>query len=85
MGIMAIYGAFEDCVGLTEVVIPDGVEDTFGGAFSGCTGLRRLTVPDSLGYFEIFGDCISLEHVTAPKRMWDYFKTINADIELDEK
>lgn len=85
MGIMAIYGAFEDCVGLTEVVIPDGVEDTFGGAFSGCTGLKRLTVPDSLGYFEIFGDCISLEHVTAPKRMWDYFKTINADIELDEK
>ncbi len=85
MGIVAIYSAFEDCVGLTEVVIPDGVAYTFGGSFSGCTGLKRLTVPDTLNYFEIFNDCISLEHVTAPKRMWDYFKTINADVELDEK
>lgn len=85
MGISAIDGAFVDCVGLTELDIPNGVTHTFGAAFGGCTGLKRLSVPDSLGYFEIFGDCVSLEHVCAPKRMWEYFGTLNPDIELEER
>lgn len=84
-GISVIDGAFKGCVGLTELDIPDGVTDTYSYAFEGCTGLKRLSVPDSLGYFKVFGDCKSLEHVTAPKRMWDYFRTLNPDVELEER
>lgn len=85
LNINAIDGAFVDCVGLTALDIPNGVTHTFGSAFSGCTGLKRLSVPDSLGYFEVFGDCRALERVAAPKRMWEYFKSINADAVLEER
>ena len=30
------WGAFEDCIGLTSVVIPEGVTEIDGGAFRGC-------------------------------------------------
>lgn len=40
-------GAFEGSE-LTEVVLPEGVEDIGDGAFTGASGLRRLNLPSSL-------------------------------------
>lgn len=33
-------GAFDNCSGLTSVIIPDGVTSIGSGAFSGCSGLK---------------------------------------------
>ena len=40
--------AFEDCTGLTSVIIPDGVTSICYEAFSGCSGLTSITIPDSV-------------------------------------
>lgn len=37
--------AFEDCVNMTSVVVPDCVTSIGLGAFKGCTSLRKITLP----------------------------------------
>ena len=41
-------GAFEDCIGLTSVIIPDSVTSIGDHAFYDCTGLTSVTIPDSV-------------------------------------
>ncbi|MBN1462008.1 MAG: leucine-rich repeat domain-containing protein [Armatimonadetes bacterium] len=41
-------GAFEGCVGLTSITIPEGVVSIDKRAFKGCIGLTSLTIPDSV-------------------------------------
>ncbi len=41
-------GAFKDCVGLTSVLLPDGVTEIGKEAFSGCSGLTSVSIPDSI-------------------------------------
>ncbi len=36
---------FENCSGLTSIVIPDSVTSIGGSAFSGCSGLTSITIP----------------------------------------
>ena len=44
-----IYGsAFQDCTGLTEIVIPDHVTLLDEWAFKGCSNLKQITLPVSL-------------------------------------
>ena len=40
--------AFENCIGVTNVIIPNGVSCIGRYAFSFCTKLERITIPDSV-------------------------------------
>ncbi len=60
--------AFEDCTGLTGVVIPDTVTNIGYSVFWGCSGLTSVTMPNSLTAINegMFYDCSSLAAVTIP-------------------
>ena len=60
--------AFEDCISLTSVTIPDGVISIGSSAFSDCTSLEIIAISDSvtsIGMFA-FEDCTSLKSITIP-------------------
>ena len=42
--------AFEDCTGLTSVIIPNRVVKIGYGAFQGCSGLTTVTIPNSVNF-----------------------------------
>ena len=44
-------GTFRGCTGLTEIVLPEGLEK-FGGDFAGCVNLTTLTIPSTVNYIE---------------------------------
>lgn len=49
-------GAFQNCTGITSIVIPDSVISIGGSAFSGCTSLAEITVsPDNKNYSSVDG------------------------------
>ena len=51
--------AFDDCTGLTSIVIGSGVESIGSRAFGSCTGLMSISIPDgvtSIGR-DAFSDC----------------------------
>ena len=53
-----LYGAFENCSGLTSITIPDRVTSIGGSAFYGCSGLTSITIPDrviSIGDSAFYG------------------------------
>lgn len=61
-------GCFQDCTGLTTILLPDSVTTIGPMAFSGCTNLRGLFLPDgteSIGT-DAFGGCINLEAIYVP-------------------
>ncbi len=71
------YTAFNDCSGLTSIVIPDGVKEIKGfpydvlivsGAFSGCSGLTSINIPDSVASVgnNAFKGCSGLTSITIP-------------------
>ena len=61
-------GAFQNCTGITSVVIPDGVMIIGEFVFSGCTSLAEIVIPDSVtsigGY--AFSYCTSLAEIDIP-------------------
>lgn len=60
--------AFENCTGLTGVIIPDTVKTIGNKAFSGCTNLRRVrnsTVCETIGGYAFF-DCVALTGIHLP-------------------
>lgn len=63
-----LYGAFENCSGLTNVKIGNGVTSIGSYAFSGCTGLTSVTIPDSVTNIgsSAFRDCSGLTNITIP-------------------
>ena len=40
--------AFNNCTGLTSIVIPEGVTSIGEGAFNGCTGLTSIVIPEGV-------------------------------------
>lgn len=54
--------AFQECLKLTSVTIPNGVTAIGGSAFSGCSSLTSITIPDSVTEIDgsAFLDCSSL-------------------------
>ena len=57
--------AFEDCSGLTSVVIPNSVTTIGQSAFQGCSGLTSVTIPNSVNtiYNNAFSGCSGLSSV----------------------
>ena len=60
--------AFEKCINLTNITIPDGVMSIESRAFENCTNLTSITIPNgvtSISY-EVFSGCKSLTSITIP-------------------
>ena len=60
--------AFEGCINLTSVTIPDSVTKIGIGAFQSCINLTSVTIPDSVTKIgsDAFNNCTSLTSVTIP-------------------
>ena len=61
--------AFEYCLGLTSVTIPEGVTHIGSSAFYGCSGLTSVTIPSSVTSIgaHAFYACFGLTSVTIPE------------------
>ncbi|MBQ2880553.1 MAG: leucine-rich repeat domain-containing protein, partial [Anaerotignum sp.] len=57
--------AFEECLSLTEVVLPDHMTSISYGAFHICTALTEITIPSAMEHISesAFGMCYNLENV----------------------
>lgn len=58
------YKAFEDCVNLKTVNLPDSLTEIDG--FSGCESLEKIKIPDSVTGIGDFAGCKSLTEITLP-------------------
>ncbi len=60
--------AFDVCVGLTSITLPDTLTSIGVSAFSGCTGLTEMELPQGVTSIEnsAFKDCASLTAITIP-------------------
>ena len=61
-------GAFRDCTGLTDIILPDSIINIGASAFDDCSSLKSITIPDgvtSIGYGAFWG-CSSLTSITIP-------------------
>ena len=58
-------GAFQDCVNLTQVSLPEGLTFLGGRSFQNCDSLTEVTLPASLTEVHQggFGDCDSLQRI----------------------
>lgn len=63
--------AFSKCKKLTEINLPDTVNEIGNGAFYTCSMLRSMTIPDSVKIIGqgIFSQCINLEEVILPESL----------------
>jgi BspA type Leucine rich repeat region (6 copies)/Dockerin type I domain len=60
--------AFQNCTGLTSVIIPNSVTDIGDDAFYGCIGLTDVTIPSSVTRIgnSAFYQCSGLREITLP-------------------
>lgn len=69
-------GAFNNCVLLTQLIIPDSVEEIGNNAFYGCSSLKEIKLPAKIKTIDIsmFTQCINILEVFIP----DEVKTIKS-------
>lgn len=62
------YEAFEDCINLTGVTIPDDVTTIGSFSFYGCRNLTNVTIPNSVTIIKdyAFAVCTNLINITIP-------------------
>ena len=60
--------AFNKCIALTDITIPNSVTSIGDAAFNGCTGLTNVTIGNSVTSIgtKVFYGCSSLTNVTIP-------------------
>ena len=61
-------GCFDECAGLTNIIIPDSVTSLGEKCFQRCTGLTSITIPNSVTSIsgDCFWGCTGLTSVTIP-------------------
>ena len=61
--------AFQDCIGITSVIIPNTITQMVSSVFRGCTGLTSITIPASVNTIgqSDFNGCTNLTSVTFQK------------------
>ena len=69
-------GAFEDCSGLTSVIIPNSVTAIGDMAFHGCSGLTSISIPNSVTAIGLgaFSGCSALTSITIPNSVTEIGK-----------
>jgi len=57
--------AFENCINLVEILIPESVVKIFRSAFKNCVSLKTIELPETLTVLnaEVFASCIVLESI----------------------
>lgn len=65
------WRAFENCGGITKVIIPPTVTSIDVSAFYECDNLREVVIPDSVTEIKMsaFDGCTSLQSITLPKNL----------------
>jgi len=60
--------AFQNCPGLTEIILPETLSTISEYMLCGCASLINVTIPESLEIIErnAFSDCLSLEFIRIP-------------------
>ena len=79
--------AFDGCIGLTSITIPDSVTSIGDCAFSNCSGLTSITIPDSvtsIGEF-VFRGCSGLSSINVDSKNPKYHSARNCLIETASK
>lgn len=81
--------AFENCVNLRKVVIPEGVTEIPAYCFKGCTALKTVKIPRSLTRIgnEAFADCQNLDKIDVSfvqNVAYNAFKNVPSMIEKEE-
>ncbi len=61
-------GAFEECMDITGISIPNTVRRIGKSAFKACSSLKDVNIPESLDNIgeDVFRDCSSLENIKIP-------------------
>ena len=67
-------GAFQSCVSLTSITIPDSVINIGASAFYGCDSLTSITIPNSVISIgtSVFSDCDSLTSIKVSDNNTNY-------------
>ncbi len=79
--------AFADCVGLTEIKLPQSITVIGEHAFRGCHGLVSVEIPKSVTEFKMcpFVDCPALARLTVEEGNPNYYSVQNCIVERDGK
>ena len=79
--------AFEDCIGLTSIDIPDSVTAIGRYAFYGCTGLTSIDIPDSVTTVcdNVIYGCTNIVSITVSKNNPVYDSRDNCNAIIDTK
>ena len=79
--------AFDSCIGLTSITIPNSVIEIDNWAFYYCSGIASITIPDSVTEIgcTAFSDCAGLESISVSSGNTKYHSSGNCLIETATK